>query len=187
MGQGPLSILVFSSLLFCTPYGLDRDLSTLSMFLSGQVLCKLHIKSTHSFYEITSICSSIILSLKVGQPIPQKFWYHRMTLGGVKIQRQSDDHLFLHWTCRCLFNSFILFWDGVLLFTIVKLCIYFLSFWQLDDVSDNIHGILHCHCIKSRERNMILGQEPWVCSDYRKIQTGNLFWWEETLQWGLWS
>jgi hypothetical protein len=28
--QGPLSILVFSTLLFCTPFGLDRDLSTLS-------------------------------------------------------------------------------------------------------------------------------------------------------------
>jgi len=96
-----------------------------------------------------------------------------MTLSGVKIQRLSDDHLFLHWTCRCLFGSFILFWDGVLLFIIVKLCIYFLRFWQLDDVSDNIHGILHYHCNKSRERNMIWGQELWVCSDYHKIQTGN--------------
>jgi hypothetical protein len=143
------------------------------MFLSGQVPCNLLIKSAHSFSQITSICPVIILSLKVGQPIPQKFWFHLTSLSGVKIQRQLGDHLFLHWTCRCLFSSFILFGDGILLFIIVKLCIYFLSFWQLDDVSDYIHGILHCHCNKSRERNMIWGQEPWVCSDYHKIQTGN--------------
>jgi hypothetical protein len=142
------------------------------MFLSGQVACNLHIKSAHSLSQITSICPGIILSPKMGQPIPQKCWCHLTTLSGVNIQRQSDEHLFLHWTCRCLFGSFILFWDGVLFIIIVKLCIYFLSSWLVDDVSDNIHGILHCHCNKSRERNMIWSQEPWVCSDYHKLQTG---------------
>lgn len=143
------------------------------MFLIGQVACNLHIKSAHSLSQITSICPGIILSAKMGQPIPQKCWYHLTSLSSVKIQRQSHDHLFLHWTCRCLFGSFILIWEGVLFIIIVKLRIYFLSIWQFDDVSDNIHGKLHCYCNKSRERNMIWGQEPWVCWDYHKLQTGN--------------
>jgi len=35
-------------------------------------------------------------------------------------------------------------------------------------------SVAYCTVIvTSREKNMIRGQEPWVCSDCHKLQTGN--------------
>lgn len=44
----------------------QRSGHSLSMFLSAQVPCNLHIKSAHSLFQITGICPGIILSPKVG-------------------------------------------------------------------------------------------------------------------------
>lgn len=125
--QGPVSILVFqlysSALLLAW---IEICPLSFAMFLSGQVACNLPIESTQSLSQITSVCPIIILSPKMGQPIPQKCWYHCTAQSDGKTQRQSDDHLFLYWTCRSLFGSFILFW----------------------------YGILDCHCNKSRETNI---------------------------------
>lgn len=119
--QGPLSILVFqlysSALLLAWA---EICPLSLAMFLSGWVACNLSVESTQSLSQITNVCPIIILSPKMGQPIPQKCWYHCTAQSDGKTQKQSDNHLFLHWTCRCSFGSFILFWDGVLFIVIVK-------------------------------------------------------------------
>jgi len=121
-----IKYLSFSPLLFCTPFGLDRDLSTLSFRVYEWPSCLQPAYKISPFpFPNYQHLSRHNLSPKLGQPIPQKCWYHLTAQCGVNIQRQSDDHLFLHWTCRCLFGSFIIFRDGVLFIISVKLCIYF--------------------------------------------------------------